>query len=105
MARGMTRLAGRAWFVVVVVALLLSSAFAALARSARAEPTLQKATKATKNGENVTEDMLADGDIDAEDLVGRATVGRAILRTPPGGQTYVSLAGFTRTTIFGEHEV
>ena len=51
------------------------------------------------------DDALADGDLDAEDLVGRATVGRAILRRPAGGDTWLSLAGFARRAMDGEREV
>lgn len=52
-----------------------------------------------------SEDLLADGDIDAEDVVGRGTVGRAVARRAPGGETWLSLAGFTRRTLAGEREV
>jgi len=51
------------------------------------------------------EDALADGEIDSEDVVGRGTTGRTVLRTAPGGQTWVSLAGFSRTTITNEREI
>lgn len=51
------------------------------------------------------EDLVGDGDLDADDLVGHATVGRAILRRPPGGKAWVSLGGFTRRTPQGEREV
>lgn len=51
------------------------------------------------------EDLFADGDLDAEDLVGRATVGRAVAPRTPGGQSWVSLAGFTRSSLDGEREV
>ncbi|MDB4935341.1 MAG: hypothetical protein JWP87_2313, partial [Labilithrix sp.] len=51
------------------------------------------------------EDLLGDEEIDPEDLVGRATVGRAATRTAPGGEAWVSLAGFTRSTIAGEREL
>lgn len=53
------------------------------------------------------EDLVADGDseLDPEDLVGRATVGRGTVRSSPGGQAWVSLAGFSRETIAGQREV
>ncbi len=51
------------------------------------------------------EDLLADGDLDAEDLVGRATVGRSALRRAPGGEAWISLGGFTRKTMQGAREV
>jgi hypothetical protein len=51
------------------------------------------------------EDMLGDGDLDADDLVGRATVGRAMVRRPPGGEAWISLGGFTRRTMQGEREL
>jgi hypothetical protein len=51
------------------------------------------------------EDLIGDGDLDAEDLVGRATVGRAVLRRAPGGEAWVSLGGFTRETLQGQREV
>jgi hypothetical protein len=50
-------------------------------------------------------EMFADGDIDAEDLVGRATVGRGRPRSSPGGEAWVSLAGFTRESAVGAREV
>jgi hypothetical protein len=52
-----------------------------------------------------TEDALTDGDLDAEDLVGRATVGRGHARRALGGEAWVSLAGYTRTAAYGEREV
>ena len=52
-----------------------------------------------------TEDRVGDGELDAEDLVGRATLGRSPLRTSPGGEAWVSLGGFTRQTMLGEREV
>ena len=62
---------------------------------ARGSPALPKGT----------EEMLANGDIDAEDLVGRATVGRESLRSSPGGEAWISLGGFARESAFGEREV
>jgi hypothetical protein len=54
-----------------------------------------------------TDDALADGEVDPEDLVARATVGRAV---PPlsssRSQTWVSLVGFAhRNTISEQEEV
>ena len=51
------------------------------------------------------EDLAGEGELDADDLVGRATVGRAVLRRAAGGEAWVSLAGFTRRTSQGEREV
>jgi hypothetical protein len=65
------------------------------ASQARASPPFAKAS----------DDVLADGDLDAEDLVGRATVGRATMRSSPGGEAWLSLAGFTRETVLGTREV
>ncbi len=78
----------------VVVALVILAGVVAGAR-ARASPPFLKST----------DDLLADGDIDAEDLVGHATVGRGRPRSAPGGESWVSLAGFTRETVLGEREV
>jgi hypothetical protein len=52
-----------------------------------------------------SDETFADGDIDAEDLVGRATVGRGTPRSAPGGEAWVSLAGFTRESAVGAREV
>lgn len=54
-----------------------------------------------------TDDALADGEVDPEDLVARATVGRAVAPLPaPRGQTWVSLVGFAhRNTITEQEEV
>lgn len=77
----------------IVVPLLLSWLLAA---EARAAPRVQP-----------EEDLVADGDseLDADDLVGRATVGRGTARTAAGGQAWVSLAGFSRETIAGQREI
>lgn len=86
--RGMT---WRHAFTVLFCVLLV------LARSeARAAPLVKT---------DADEDALVDGDIDAQDLVGRATVGRATLPRAPGGEAWLSLAGFTRQTMTGEREV
>jgi hypothetical protein len=78
-----------------LVAVLLAVAVVTLAQAeARAAPIAKSRA-----------DSLADGDIDAEDLVGRATVGRATLPRAPGGQAWLSLAGFTRQTTDGQREV
>ena len=78
----------------LVVALVIVAGTVAASR-ARASPPFSKST----------DDRLDDGDIDAEDLVGRATVGRGRPRSAPGGESWVSLAGFTRETTLGEREV
>lgn len=77
--------------LVGVLALVLS---ALPARPARASPR-----------GTATDDRVGDGDLDAEDLVGRATVGRSSLRASAGGEAWISLGGFTRQTIAGEREV
>ncbi|MBX3188044.1 MAG: hypothetical protein KF819_13565 [Labilithrix sp.] len=51
------------------------------------------------------EERLIDGDIDVDDLVGRATVGRAVLPRAPGGDTWVSLVGYAKETAIGEREL
>jgi hypothetical protein len=53
------------------------------------------------------EDLVADGDsdLDPEDLVGRATIGRGTARSSPGGQAWLSLAGFSRETMTGQREL
>ena len=80
----------------VVVALLVSFSSWLFAAEARGGPR-----------DKPDEDLVADGDsdLDAEDLVGRATVGRGTARSAPGGQTWVSLAGFSRETITGQREI
>src|SRR4051794_19918406 len=78
------------WILSVVVLVLFTS----LVNRARASPHSKP-----------EEDALADGDHDADDLVGRSTVGRAVLRRAPGGEAWVSLGGFTRRTLQGEREV
>jgi hypothetical protein len=54
-----------------------------------------------------TDDALADGEIDPEDLVARATVGRAVLPLPSSRRrTWLSLVGFAhRNTISQQEEV
>lgn len=51
------------------------------------------------------DDLLGGGDLDAEDLVGRATVGRVQTPRAAGGDAFVSLGAFTRKNIYGEREV
>jgi hypothetical protein len=86
---------GRRSLRLVLVLLFVVVAGVASTSRARASPFLSKPA----------DEQLADGDIDAEDLVGRATVGRARPRSAPGGETWVSLAGFTRQSALGEREV
>ncbi len=81
--------------VSLVVVALLSLIVLTAAPRAHASPPLS----------TVTEDRLADGVLDAEDLVGRATVGRGWPRLAPGGEAWLSLAGFTRAKGMGEREV
>jgi hypothetical protein len=81
----------------LVLALVVAFAFALVVASgeARASPRARS-----------DEELLGDGEIDPEDLVGRATVGRgSALRAAPGGEAWVSLEGFTRKTVLGEREV
>jgi hypothetical protein len=61
--------------------------------------------RASPRSARPVDEQLGDGDIDAEDLVGRATVGRGQLRSSPGGDAWLSLSGFTRETVVGEREV
>jgi len=79
---------------VVVLALALFALFALGERPARASPPAAPA-----------EDRVRDGDLDAEDLVGRATLGRTGIPASPGGEAWVSLGGFTRQSMLGEREV
>ena len=79
--------------VAVVVAIAASSMLVTAA--ARAAPPFTRSE----------EEAFADGDRDADDLVGRATVGRAVVRSPPGGEAWISLAGFTRSSLEGEREI
>lgn len=65
-----------------------------VAREARASPL-------SPSGE----ELVLDGDLDATDLVGRATVGRGLLPRSRGGATWLSLAGFTRETMNGQRDV
>jgi hypothetical protein len=65
------------------VALLFSLVVLTFAASARADPS--------------AEDALADGEIDPEDFVVRATAGRRTLPLAPGGSAWISLVGFTRS--------
>jgi hypothetical protein len=75
----------------------LAVGFALLVGSADADAAPRRATS--------PDDALADGDLDVEDLVGRATVGRAVLPRPAGGEAWVSLAGYTRRADDGEREI
>ncbi len=52
-----------------------------------------------------TEDRVGDGDLDAEDLVGRATLGRMPIRSSSGGEAWISLGGFTHQAMAGQREV
>ena len=68
-------------------------------------PASARAAPSRAPGALSDEDRLADGEIDADDLVGRARVGRGVARSPPGGHAWLSLVGFTRQTIFQEREI
>lgn len=64
------------------------------------------AAKASPRASPATDDALADGEVDPEDLVARATVGRATVPRPPGGQAWLSVVGFSRrSAITDEREV
>lgn len=82
----------------LVVVVLMASVGCTLASRARASPR-------SADSARPTEDLLAEGELDAGDLVGRATVGRAVPRASPGGEAWVSLGGFTRETTLGAREV
>lgn len=81
--------------VVVVVPLVMCS-FTSLARASpgkflRSDPV---------------EEALVDGEIDSEDIVGRASVGRGVAPLARGGQTWVSLVGYTKQAqVASEREV
>jgi hypothetical protein len=86
-----------AWRLVrMVLPLLLLCGLFMRAGEARAAPRAK-----------VDEDLVADGDseLDPEDLVGRATLGRGTGRSSPGGQAWISLAGFSRETRTGQREL
>jgi hypothetical protein len=51
------------------------------------------------------DDRIADGELDPNDLVGRATVGRGLSRATPGGEAWLSVEGFSRRSMLGEREV
>jgi hypothetical protein len=51
------------------------------------------------------EDRQGDGDLDADDLVGHATLSRSTVRRALGGDAWISLGGFARRTVQGEREV
>jgi len=78
-------------------ALALLACLAVVARTAEA--------RAAPRGGVVVDDALVDGELDVEDLVGRGYGGRAVLPRAPGGDTWVSLLGYTRSSVGGEREV
>jgi hypothetical protein len=78
--------------LVVVILLLL-----ALGRLARADPLFDR-------GENAREDAFVDGDLDEEDLVAMHLGGHAGA-ADVHGQSWVSLAGFTRQLLSGRNDV
>ncbi len=51
------------------------------------------------------EESVGDGDLDADDLVGRATVGPSIVAGARGAGAWLSLSGFTRHVGPGEREI
>jgi hypothetical protein len=78
-----------------IVALLFLALLCSESARAHAEPS------ATAR----VEDALADGELDPEDLVARATAGRRALRLAPGGGAWISLVGFTRSAAGGERDL
>ena len=90
MARGMSKSRLLAVWVLCVVA--------AVAGQARASPF-------GLSREDTSEDEQRSGDLDAEDLVGRATVGRVRAPGTSRGEAFISLGGFTRRNLYGDREV
>jgi hypothetical protein len=82
--------------MVRVLALSLALLLLSISSAARASPRPM-----------ATDDALADGEVDPEDLVARATVGRAVVPLPSSrSHTWVSLVGFAhRNTISQQEEV
>ncbi|MDB4941048.1 MAG: hypothetical protein JWP97_582, partial [Labilithrix sp.] len=65
-----------------------------------------RASPRALSAEDALDDQTAGGDLDAEDLVGRATGGRRALPRPLGGGAWVSLGAYTRTAeLTGQREV
>jgi hypothetical protein len=89
-ARLGTRIAQRRGMKRIFLVLLLVSMLASTVE-ARAQPN--------------ADDALADGEIDPEDYVLRATVGRSSVRVAPGGSAWVSLVGFTRSASAVDQEI
>lgn len=88
-----------------VRALVVASVFGIVALGtcrARASPRF-----ATSADEDRFADRFVDGDVDVDDLVGRATLGRGGRRPRPssGGDTWLSISGFTRARLDGEREI
>lgn len=59
---------------------------------------------AAARAEPNADDAFADGDVDAEDYLLRATAGRTTVRLAPGGSAWISLVGFARRAVT-EHEL
>lgn len=51
------------------------------------------------------EDRIYDGDLDAEDVVGRATARHALVGSAKGAGAWVSLSGFTQRSLQGQREL
>lgn len=80
--------------MVRVLALAVTLLLSSMASEARASPR-----------PIATDDALADGEVDPEDLVARATVGRALPPLPSSrSRTWVSLVGFSRRNTIDERE-
>lgn len=66
---------------------------------------LSSRASAEKPRASDVEDAVTEGDVDFEDLAVGARANRGILRSAPGGQTWVSLTGFARETLGAQREV
>ena len=85
--------------LVVFLQCLVALALVASAARARAAPDKFLRPSAVEDG-------LVDGEIDSEDIVGRAGVGRWSTPLARGGQTWISLVGYTKeSTLRAEREV
>lgn len=74
-----------------------------LGGDARAAPVFSRRDSPSPSND----DAFADGDLDAHDIVGRSVLGRAARGggSATGGETWLSLAGFTRTRLDGQKEI
>lgn len=85
--------------LVVFLQCLIAGLILTAAGSARAAPDKVLRPSAIEDG-------LVDGEIDSEDIVGRASVGRWAAPLARGGQTWVSLVGYTKESMLrSEREI